>query len=163
MRVFGLALGRGARPSGPDGCASCSTGISVARAQTDRAPRVIQVWDGGGSGSPAVPDGGGGNPAPSGQWGENWARSHWAPDAYYGFWGPPSGWGGPYSTWGGLIFHTAATVTGARCGILTQNGAARTEAGVANSDADGARKRDGPAADLPNPPRLPKPAPVHLL
>jgi hypothetical protein len=57
MRVFGLTLGRSARPSRPNGCVSCSTGISVARAETDWAPSVIELWDCGGSGWYCVPDG----------------------------------------------------------------------------------------------------------
>ena len=58
-----------------------------------------------GSGWPAVPSGRGGdwhpNPHLSGQWEGHWAPSHWAPNGYYGLWGPPGAWGGPYTVWGG--------------------------------------------------------------
>src|SRR5262249_12888721 len=39
-------------------------------------------------------------PPPSGQWEGHWARSHWAPNQFYGFWGPPEAWGVPYIGWG---------------------------------------------------------------
>ena len=41
------------------------------------------------------------NPHLSGQWEGHWAPSHWAPNGYYGLWGPPGAWGGPYTVWGG--------------------------------------------------------------
>ena len=39
-------------------------------------------------------------PGHSGQWGGDWARSHWAPNHFYSFWGPPEAWGVPYIGWG---------------------------------------------------------------
>src|SRR5262249_50286033 len=92
MRVFGLTLGRGARPSSPNGCANCSTGSSVARAETDRAARVIQLWDRGGSGWYSVSDGptGGCRPAPghNREWNGVWVPPHWGANPHYGVWAP---------------------------------------------------------------------------
>jgi hypothetical protein len=103
MRVFGL--GRGARPSGPDGCVSCSTGSSVARAETDWAARAIQLRDRGGSGWYYVPDGArdGWHPAPghNREWNSGWVPPHWGANPHYGVWAP---YGGPavptYWIWG---------------------------------------------------------------
>jgi hypothetical protein len=108
---------------------------SAGPVNTGRAPAIVQVWDGNGPGwHHTAPGGWGGgwhpNPGHSGQWGGNWARSHWAPNRYFGFWGPPEAWGGHTLYGEAPTFPTAATVTGARCGIPTQNGEARTEAGV---------------------------------
>jgi hypothetical protein len=72
-----------------------------------RAPGTPQVT-GSGSGSPTVPADRSGewhqNPRSSGQWEERWARSHRAPNQFYGFWGPPEAWSVPYSAWGSLYF-----------------------------------------------------------
>jgi hypothetical protein len=63
---------------------------------------------GGDSRQPAAPGGGGGDWPPnrnhSLQWGGDWARSHWAPNYFYGFWGPPPAWGCPCTVWGGPYF-----------------------------------------------------------
>jgi hypothetical protein len=64
---------------------------------------------GGGSNRPAAPPSGRGDDWPSNrshsrQSGENGARSHWALNYFYGFWGPPEAWGGPYTVWGGPYF-----------------------------------------------------------
>src|SRR5215813_12858525 len=99
MRVFRLALGRSARLSGPNGCASCSTGISVPRAETDRAAPVIHSWDRGGRGWYSVPDGALGvrHPAPGHCRERNggWVPPHWGANHYYGVWAPFSGPGVP--------------------------------------------------------------------
>lgn len=69
---------------------------------------LMQVGDGHASNWNPAPGGGGGgwqpNPGYSGQREGNWARSHWAPNRFYGFWGPPEAWGGPYTVWGGPYF-----------------------------------------------------------
>jgi hypothetical protein len=98
MRVFGLALGWGARPSGPDGSMSCSTGISAARAETDWAARAIQLWDHGGSGWYYVPDGA---PGHNREWNSEWVPRHWAVNHHYGVWASYCGPGVPtYWVWG---------------------------------------------------------------
>ena len=80
-------------------------GSNAGPVNTGRAPAIVQVWDGNGPGwHHMAPDGWGGgwhpNPDHSGKWGGNWARSHWAPNHFYGFWGPPEAWGVPYIGWG---------------------------------------------------------------
>src|SRR5215469_16715458 len=68
------------------------------------ASRFVQVGDGNGSGWHSAPGGRGGdwnpNPHHSGQWEGHWARSHWAPNHFYGFWGPPEAWSVPHVGWG---------------------------------------------------------------
>src|SRR5215831_18770129 len=68
------------------------------------APRSVQVGDGNGTGRHSAPGGRGGgwnpNPGHSGPWGGDWARSHWAPNHFHGFWGPPGAWGVPSIGWG---------------------------------------------------------------
>src|SRR5215469_12986251 len=95
MRVLGLAL------------AGVFALISSTAANADqpgpktkpaRPPSGTQQGIGSGLGSPTVPGGGDWNRTPhhSGQWEEHWARSHWVPNHFYGFWGPPEAWGVPY-------------------------------------------------------------------
>src|SRR5215831_2047980 len=59
--------------------------------------RFVQVWDGNGSGRHPTSGGRSGswhpNPGHSSQWGGDWAHPHWAPNHFYGFWGPPVVWG----------------------------------------------------------------------
>src|SRR5215471_10247101 len=69
---------------------------------------------------------------------EGRGRSNWAPNHANGSWGPYSAWGaypvwgGPYApyVWGVPAIPYATTVIGALGGIPTQNGEARTAAGV---------------------------------
>jgi hypothetical protein len=100
MRIFGLAL------------AGALTLTTLMAAHADQpgpkmrpAGPALGIARGAGSGPawPAVTGGSGWQPNPrdSGQWDGNWARSHWAPNHYYGLWGPPGAWGGPYTVWGG--------------------------------------------------------------
>jgi hypothetical protein len=101
MRVFGLALA-GALALTPSIPAHADQPGPKMR-PAGSAPSIAQ-GAGTGSGWPAMPGGGdrGLHPKPghSSQWGENWARLHWAPNHFYGFWGPPEAWGGPYIVWG---------------------------------------------------------------
>jgi hypothetical protein len=102
MRVFGLALA---------GALALTTPMLAYAEQPGPKMRStgpatgIAPGAGSGSGWPAVVGGGSGGWQPnhghSGQWGGNWARSHWAPNHHDGFRGPPQAWGGPYTVWGG--------------------------------------------------------------
>jgi hypothetical protein len=88
-RIVGLA-GQAGSPMGPAGAGP--------------VPRFVQIGDGNGSGWHSATGGKGGdwnrNPYHSGQWEEQWARPHWVPNHFYGFWGPPEAWGVPHIGWG---------------------------------------------------------------
>jgi hypothetical protein len=103
MRIVGLALTGMLAVSAATPAHTDPLGSKMEPAR--RAPGVIQVWDGGGSGRHHVPDGtgGGGHPAPghTREWKRGWVPPHWGPNRYFGGWGPPGAWGGPYSIWGG--------------------------------------------------------------
>ena len=98
---FRAGLGRRARADYSDtgACRSASLQNEIGGSGTRHC-----AGHGGGSGGPAVPEGGGGRRANrnhAGQWGWNWARLYWPPDHFYGFWSRPEAWGGPNTVWGG--------------------------------------------------------------
>jgi hypothetical protein len=102
LRVLGLAL-VGVLAL----CASIVARADWQGAKTRPAvpvPGMPQPGGGSGSGKQPVPDGKGAGrhpmAAPPSQWRER-AQPHWAPNRYYGVWGPPAVWGGPYTVWGG--------------------------------------------------------------
>jgi len=104
MRIFRLTLAGILALSPSIVVHAGQAGSPMGRADTGPAPRFVQVGDGNGTGWHSAPGGRGGgwnpNPGHSGQWGGDWARSHWAPKHFYGFWGPPEAWGVPYIGWG---------------------------------------------------------------
>ena len=105
MRIVGLILVGVLALSGPITAHAGQAGSPMGPAGAGPVPRFVQVWDGNGSGWHPAPGGWAGdwhpNPHHSGQWKGHWARSHWAPNQFYGFWGPPEAWGVPYIGWGG--------------------------------------------------------------
>ena len=72
--------------------------------QAGPVPGVPQLRGAGGSSRQPVSDGRGASKQPMPVHPSQWidgARPHWAPNRYYGVWGPPAVWGGPYAVWGG--------------------------------------------------------------
>jgi|SRR6516162_5071109 len=104
MRILRLTLAGILALSPPIMAHAGQAGSPMGRVDAGPTPRFVQVGDGNGTGGHSAPGGRGScwnpNPGHSGQWGGDWARSHWAPNHFYSFWGPPEAWGVPYIGWG---------------------------------------------------------------
>ena len=134
MRILRLTLVGVLTLSAPIAAHAAQGGSKMGPAGTGPAPRFVQVWDGNGSGwHPAPGSWGGGshpNPSHSSQWGGDWGRPHWGPNGYYVSGDRLERGAVPTPDGEAPTGPTAFTGTGVRCGILTQNGEARMEAGV---------------------------------
>ena len=93
MRILGLALVGVLALSAPIVANADTPGAKMR--PTRPVPGTPQPNGGSRSGREPVP-------VQSSQW-SGWARPHWVPNRYYGWWGGWGGpyiWGGPYTVWG---------------------------------------------------------------